>query len=169
MNWDAVGAIGEVVGALAVVISIIYLAAQIRQNTKAARLDAEREVGLYYANILREGAHTDMPGLYLRGADGLLELSEEDTAKFGFWVLGFLRFIQYAFDQRQEGNLSDSTWESIELGFKTQFQAPGVQEIWQVRGNTFKQSFRNYVDTLQIDESYEPPSVAFREILSEKR
>lgn len=37
MNWDALGAIGEIVGALAVVITLIYLAAQTRQNTEAVR------------------------------------------------------------------------------------------------------------------------------------
>ena len=33
MNWDALGAIGELVGALAVVVTLIYLAVQIRQST----------------------------------------------------------------------------------------------------------------------------------------
>lgn len=34
MNWDAAGAIGEIVGALAVVITLVYLAIQVRQNTR---------------------------------------------------------------------------------------------------------------------------------------
>ncbi|MFT4562959.1 MAG: hypothetical protein ACI9BW_002710 [Gammaproteobacteria bacterium] len=34
MNWDALGAISELVGALAVVATLVYLAIQIRQNTK---------------------------------------------------------------------------------------------------------------------------------------
>jgi len=34
MNWEIITAIGEIIGALAVVISLIYLAKQIRQNTK---------------------------------------------------------------------------------------------------------------------------------------
>jgi hypothetical protein len=37
MNWDSVGAVGEIVGALAVLITLIYLSVQIRQNTKVAR------------------------------------------------------------------------------------------------------------------------------------
>ena len=32
INWEAIGAVGEVVGALAVVVSIVYLAIQIRQS-----------------------------------------------------------------------------------------------------------------------------------------
>ncbi len=34
MNWDAISAIGEIVGAVAIVITLIYLAVQIQQNTK---------------------------------------------------------------------------------------------------------------------------------------
>jgi len=37
MNWEAIGAIGEIVGAMAVVASLVYLATQIRQSTKVAR------------------------------------------------------------------------------------------------------------------------------------
>ena len=37
MNWDSVGAIGELLGAVAVVVSLIYLGRQVRQNTTAVR------------------------------------------------------------------------------------------------------------------------------------
>ncbi len=39
MNWDAIGAIGELIGATAVVLSLLYLAIQLRQSTRFARLD----------------------------------------------------------------------------------------------------------------------------------
>ena len=44
MNWEAIGAIGEVAGAVAVFASLVYLALQIRQNTRAIRGSAEREM-----------------------------------------------------------------------------------------------------------------------------
>ena len=37
LNWEAIGAIGEILGATAVFASLIYLASQIRQNTRTAR------------------------------------------------------------------------------------------------------------------------------------
>ena len=37
MNWDAIGAVGEILGAAAVVLSLVYLATQIRQGTSATR------------------------------------------------------------------------------------------------------------------------------------
>ena len=40
MNWDAVGALAELLGALAVVVTIGFLAVQMRQNTKALRSES---------------------------------------------------------------------------------------------------------------------------------
>ncbi len=37
MNWEAIGAIGEIIGAMAVFLTLVYLALQIRQNTKAVQ------------------------------------------------------------------------------------------------------------------------------------
>ncbi len=33
MNWEAIGAIGEMAGAVAVVLTLIYLSVQVRQNS----------------------------------------------------------------------------------------------------------------------------------------
>lgn len=43
MNWNMVGAIGEILGGLGVIITLAYLARQIRANTIAMRQEAERE------------------------------------------------------------------------------------------------------------------------------
>ena len=46
LNWDAIGAVGEIVGALAVVVSLIYLATQIRTQNIEARLAAVHEISV---------------------------------------------------------------------------------------------------------------------------
>jgi hypothetical protein len=37
LNWEALGALGEIIGAIAVVLTLVYLAVQTRQNTEAVR------------------------------------------------------------------------------------------------------------------------------------
>ena len=44
VNWEAISAIGQLVGALAVVISLIYLASEVRRNTRAKQLGAMRSM-----------------------------------------------------------------------------------------------------------------------------
>ena len=67
MNWDAIGAVGEVVGAIAVIASIVYLATQIRSNSEIARSQSQRElleIGSWFSgsatnpelrNVIRSG------------------------------------------------------------------------------------------------------------------
>ena len=40
MNWEAIGAVGEILGALGVIITLLYLAGQIRQNNRQIRGNA---------------------------------------------------------------------------------------------------------------------------------
>ncbi len=44
MNWEALGAIGEILGSLVVVVSLIYVARQIRQNTEQSKLASSHAV-----------------------------------------------------------------------------------------------------------------------------
>lgn len=52
MNWDAIGAIGEIIGAIAVVATLGYLATQIRQSRKATLAD------VYQGRAHTRGANT---------------------------------------------------------------------------------------------------------------
>jgi len=44
LDWNAAGAIGEILGAIAVFLTLAYLAAQIRQANKMARFETTREI-----------------------------------------------------------------------------------------------------------------------------
>lgn len=46
MNWDAIGAVGEILGAIAVVATLIYLAKQTTENSRAVKASSAREVTL---------------------------------------------------------------------------------------------------------------------------
>ncbi|MFT7244262.1 MAG: hypothetical protein ACI82A_001612 [Candidatus Azotimanducaceae bacterium] len=82
MNWDAVGAIAELVGAGAVVLTLIYLAIQLRHNTQAVRGESERgtlEDGNSWMYKLIE--NPEIAELYRKGLRGG-ELSSNDRLRF---------------------------------------------------------------------------------------
>ena len=60
MNWEIAAALGEWVGALAVIVTIFYLALQIRTNNRHARAHTEREVLNAWREVL--GNFTSSPG-----------------------------------------------------------------------------------------------------------
>ena len=61
MNWEALGAIGEIVGAVAVVLSLIFLATQIRQNTRSSRTASYQAAVTSISDLTRE-IGSDDPG-----------------------------------------------------------------------------------------------------------
>jgi len=58
MNWDAMGAVGEIVGAIAVLATLIYLAAQIRQNAQA--LDRQSDIAQAQIQQMRADSITQL-------------------------------------------------------------------------------------------------------------
>ena len=54
MDWDAIGAVGEILGAVAVVISILYLAKQINANTRSMKANAGFEATHSWAEFNQE-------------------------------------------------------------------------------------------------------------------
>ncbi len=68
MNLDLLGNIGEFIGGLAVIVTLIYLAFQVRQGTKTLRANSVHELT---ENTLRASATLVEPAnaqVYLRGA-----------------------------------------------------------------------------------------------------
>ena len=63
MDWNAIGAMGEVIGAAAVVISLIYVALQVRQNTASSKSTVETEIALAISRVTLEPAQGSAAGV----------------------------------------------------------------------------------------------------------
>jgi hypothetical protein len=71
MNWEAFGATGEWAGATAVVITLIYLARQIRQQNKIAKFDAYQSIMDGFRNLtLTQGTNAELNTLMAKGSKG---------------------------------------------------------------------------------------------------
>jgi len=82
MNWDAVGAISEIVGVVAIIASLIYVAIQIRQNTDIARATIVHETSVSFSRFHELlSADAELAGVYIRGVKGE-ELTEIETRRF---------------------------------------------------------------------------------------
>jgi len=62
MTWNALAAIGEIVGAIAVVVTLLYLAQQIRQSTRAAAIAALRDTTAQWNHLEQHARHVARPG-----------------------------------------------------------------------------------------------------------
>jgi len=105
MNWDAVGAIAEASGAIAIFISLIYVATQIRQNTEQTARNVEAnalaafERNIESGNRIRELLilHPDLAQLLLTGYESYKKLSKPDKFRFGMLSRNIFSSIQGAY------------------------------------------------------------------------
>src|SRR5210317_2003544 len=51
MNWDAIGAVGELLGALVVIATLLYLARQLSQTGKISKSSVARELQQKYTDL----------------------------------------------------------------------------------------------------------------------
>jgi hypothetical protein len=97
LDWNAIGAVGEILGALAVVITLLYLSKQIKQNSQAVKLTALRDSTAQW-NHWSELLATS-PGLaeiVARGNESYKSLPTADAMRYG-------AFIQMFYDNIESG------------------------------------------------------------------
>lgn len=117
MNWEIIGAIGEVAGALAVVVSVIYLASQVRQNTATSRAEAMRtfsiEVSRQFEAWGRDARGSAIWQKILYDQVHRSELSPEDAMSASFSIISRLSLYDAAYRSYKEGILSEEEFQPM--------------------------------------------------------
>jgi hypothetical protein len=155
MDWNAVGTIGEIIGALAVFLTLGYLAVQIRQNTKAVRASA-LDSSVHAVNVVRVAMFesAEVTALYRKGLEAFDELDDDERMRFRLLVHTILWSVWNIYAQTEHGGLSSSTWEA---------QAPLLDRIVNTRGGLwfwneyqmeFEETFRKEVSkVIKVNEA----------------
>ena len=158
MNWDAIGAVGETVGALAVLLTLVYLAMQIRQNTKSVQAAAVDSANTQVSRI-REVifANADVASMYRRGSEDPSSLSEDDTIRYRLLVHNILLSLSNSLTQASVSGLADSA-TPVELRILARVVgSSGGRWFWDSYRQEFEESFRRRCDELYVDIYDEEP------------
>jgi hypothetical protein len=132
MNWDAIGAVGEVGGAIGVIITLVYLAGQLRQNTRALRSAS-------YAHWNEvSSSFTDFVARYsgeLSEMESFTRLEQLTPQHRQIQLAMGIKAVdqaQTAFLQHRAGTLDDDVFEARTNSFLMSFQInPLMQEAWK--------------------------------------
>jgi len=157
LSLQDLGSIGELISAVAVVISLVYLASQIRQNTrqidentKAAMADAF-DSSISHAFVARQSIveNQDVASIYLRGADDPEALSDEERLRYRLMLHNILWSIWNMQSQAQVGELSAETWSAQLETLRRISRTKGFEWFWADYSGEFGASFKRIVAELQ--------------------
>jgi hypothetical protein len=108
VNWEAISAIGQFVGAIAVVISLIYLVREIRSNAHAARLAS---VGTLNRSMGQLAQNLRLAELWNRGVRNYESLEGADRSSFDACLLQLFHIFAEMYYQQVEGHLDPHLWQ----------------------------------------------------------
>ena len=149
MNWDAIGAVGEIMGALAVVVSVAYLAVQIRKQTAESRLAAARELSTLYINTLRATREDkEFASVYLKAIQHYDDLPIDERFRVAIAIQEAFRMFEQHFVHIRQQKVDPIFVESVNLSFEEWLTFPGVQSWWDQSKDMFVTQFRDHVDDL---------------------
>ena len=158
MNWEAIGAVAEILGAVAVVASLVYLGRQIHQSNAQSQADARYSFLDAYGQLsLTIAANNDLASVFRRGMQGL-ELDEDEAIQFFVCIGQYLNTWSVLFDLHEERHLPDTQWTVIRKDIITMLSTPGCRAFWDDVGRLgVHDDFLNEVEKILASEetSYE--------------
>jgi hypothetical protein len=144
MNWQAIGAIGEIGGAVAVLVSLIYLATQIRQNTKMMRSSAKQELTISTQNLIYKAI--DNSDIWVKLTKGEQASSPEEDARMSLLVRAMLRGFEAQAYQYQAGLLEKDEWQALRAAIIGMCALPGVARYWEQLRPQMSQRLQSIVE-----------------------
>ena len=114
MNWDAISAISQLIGSLAVVLSVLYLAVQVHQSTRVARLATQDAAATALRDVtkpLMENA--ELERIWRVGLEDISALSIEERARFFHASYQFLKAFETIHFHYVYGQMDKELWEGL--------------------------------------------------------
>lgn len=145
MSIQELGSLGEFVAALATIATLIYLALQIRANTRATSAQSRHAISDFARNICEfRAVHADR----IAAIEAAEELSRADE-EFLFWInLQMLLHGETYFHHHEMGLLPPSHWRSYHNYMRGFLPGKGVAACWAKTGASFPAEYRAWIDGL---------------------
>ena len=167
MNWEAIGVIAEVIGAIAVVVSLAYLAVQVRSNTRALRASSSFETAHSWASLNEqivsmlagdsqfqsgdESRLVKISALFY-GADTKPEdLTETDRVFMSYLHRALFQKLEGQYFLHKIGYLDDAIWCARRDWARGIIELPMIKNWWdgEVQASIYS---REFVETISNSE-----------------
>ena len=159
LTLDALGNIGDFIGGIGVVVTLLYLAGQIRQNTRSVQVSAYHAAQRDVADVLDTvSSDPELTRIFFDGNRDYESLSREDRRRYALCITSLLRKLENILHQTRLGTLDRAQWEGLFSEFRRIFAQPGTR-AWWVRGRSaFNRELQNFVEQEVIVPSPDDPA-----------
>lgn len=149
MKWEMLAAIGQLAAVIVGIPSLIYLATQIRHQTKERQQAAVHALTEQWGDLTRSlHDNSEMAEIYLRGLHSFNDLDPTSKVRFSAFFNRLMNVFEGMYFSHREGILIDSSWGAIERTLEDFVAKRGLQEWWQTRKRWHTVEFAKVVDEM---------------------
>jgi hypothetical protein len=146
LNLDTAHKLTELLAAIAVIVSLIFVGLEVRQNTIAVQSAAAQSVHENFTNWYTSLQSDDsLIAITTRGMQDYEGLNTTEKGQFIAVFMNFSSHTQNAFYKWQEGLLPPERWRAWEFVAMNFFSTSGGQAFWNERGYMFGDAFQDYI------------------------
>ena len=146
MNWEVISAVSEILGAAGVIITVIYLAIQIRQNTRFVQGSTEQTLMSQEIEVYALMAtHADV---YQRGCESLAGLSKAERIVFDNLVFSEMSQFYAGWVQHKSGLIDQGVWQAYDNSVFLNMTEPGFKQVWEEYKYTYPRGFQDEVQAI---------------------
>lgn len=151
MNWDIIAAASSALGAIGVILTVVYLAFQIRQNTRSVEGATEQELMALEVEVY--SLHAQHADIYTRGIKGLAPLTPAERFVFMNLVAALMSLLYTAFVQKQRSLITESVWLAYSIDNTDDLKDPGFLDMWNEIKHQYPAEFRETIDAHKVSST----------------
>lgn len=149
-DWSA---IAQIVASVAVIVSLIYLARQLRQSNALMRIGAsgervQRDFDIAYPLI----DNREIAEIWVQGQDAFDSLDAADRVRLLFFERRAIIHWHNMFRLRQQGLLPDTDWHEVNWLIRNLGPRQAIRETWKMFRESFDPGFREHLDPHLLDD-----------------
>jgi hypothetical protein len=149
MNWEMLAALGQLLAVFVGIPSLIYLATQIREQTKERRQSAVHALTVQWGDLT--GSLHDNPetaAIFLRGMHSFTDLDAVSKLRFSAFFNRLINIFEGMYFSHRQRILTGSSWGAVERTMSDLIAYPGVQQWWETRRHWHTEEFDHLVGEL---------------------
>lgn len=136
----------ESIGIMALVLSLVFVGVEIRQNSNATEAQALLELNLAVSDLqLAQAEDGEFAEIIEKGRFNPESLSDAETYRFQNWAYAMLSIHENAYVFFSKGMLEDDHYEAWSVATCKLLSQPGIRAMWKNEFLTFQVEFEEYI------------------------
>jgi hypothetical protein len=146
VNYEAIGAAAELIAAVTVVVTLIYLAQQVRQSIRESKLAAIHDISKSYTDWLQSlSTDKELSAIFDKGMVNFEALEHEQRVRFMMTFSCSIRILDTAYSQHTAGRMDEEDWLIYDRLFDFIGGTSGLAGYFKVRGQLHSPRFTSFV------------------------